>query len=200
MDIDVREVRGADLEAALELEKKVFLEEDYPYDYERYNHQSTMFGAFDRGRCVGALRLITQAPLEPPVLTDCVIWDRDAWTRLGGSFEELATHAVESEYRSQGVGLMLMKAAYSSARRRGVTHLAVITEPSNAEFLNNTYHFVCNQIGDVGFKGWDCAPYIQVLDDFEASLAGADPRLYSWVTDGLPDALISVPRTTTDRT
>lgn len=191
--INARVAEGSDAEAARRIERAVFLEESYPYDYHRYDRQSIMFGAFEGPRCVGALRLIEHAPVVPPILAECRLWNKAALTALGGSFEELGTQAVDAAWRNQGVGLMLLRAAYQSLRRRGVTAIGFITEPEYANHLNSAFHFTCRQIGDIGYLGWACAPYLLVLDDVEESLAQRSPEFYAWVTDGLPPELLSVP-------
>ncbi len=193
-EVVIRFVEGAEREVALKLEERIFREENYPYDYRRFDEQSRVFAAFIDGACVGVLRVIAQSPLLPPVLEDCDVWDIGEWQAMGEKFAELGTQAVLEEYRHSGVGLSLIRAAYVDARLRGLVALAVITEPENVDFLNNTANFACRQIGGVGFKGWECAPYIHVFSEVEVKLAAADPGSYAWFTEGIPDDLLAVPR------
>lgn len=193
-DIQTRLVEGEEREAALIVERAVFLDEGFPYDYEKYNAQCRVFGAFDGQKCVGAVRMVQQAPLIPPVLEDCEIWDLTSWQEMGGRFEELATQAVLREYRKLMVGLDLVRAAYADARNRGVQVMALILEPERAQFLNDTVHFACRQIGEIGYKGWECAPYAHVLDEVERKLASADPELYAWFTECVDPSLLAAPR------
>lgn len=193
-DIQVRLVEGAEREAALAVERQVFLEEGFPYDYSLYDAQSRVFGAFDSTHCVGAVRMVTQVPLRPPILADCEIWDMPAWENLGDRFEELATQAVLKGYRKLMVGLDLVRAAYADARNRGVEVMALILEPERAQFLNETVHFACRQIGEVGYKGWECAPYAHVLDEVEQKLSVADPATYAWFTEDVEPSLLAAPR------
>ncbi|MDQ5944158.1 MAG: hypothetical protein QG658_224, partial [Patescibacteria group bacterium] len=165
-----------------------------PYDYHQFDTQSRVFGAFDDDVCIGALRVVSQAPLIPPVLTDCKVWELQYWQSMGNQFAELATQAVEKPYRHQMVGLMLIRAAYTDARIQGVTAFAFVTEPEYVEYLNNEVHFVCRQIGDIGFKGWECAPYVHVFDEVETKLAATDPDSFNWFTAGVPDELLAVER------
>jgi len=195
MNVTVREVSGEEREAAIRLEKRIFEAEGYPYDYERFDAQSRVFAAFtEDGVCIGALRLIAQSPLLPPSLSECEVWDLDEWTAMGTAFEELGTQAVEEEFRHSGVGVSLIKACYQSGRLRGLTAMAVITEPETAVFLNDHLHFACRQIGEVGFHGWDCAPFIHVFSEVETKLAQKDPASYAWFTEGIPDHLLAAPR------
>jgi len=193
-DIKVCLAVGNERVSALAIEQQVFLEEGYPYDYRRYDSQSRVFGAFEGKICVGALRVVSQAPLLPPVLADCQVWDIAEWQSMGETFAELATQAVVQDYRHQMVGLMLIREAYTDARIRGLKALAVITEPANVKYLNEEAHFACRQIGEIGFKGWECAPYIHVFDEVETKLAAADPESFNWFTSGVPDELMAVPR------
>ncbi|MBP9827252.1 hypothetical protein KBC99_02110 [Candidatus Saccharibacteria bacterium] len=193
-EIQIRLVEGDEREAALAVEEKIFREEGYPYDYHQFNDQSRVFGAFDGGVCIGALRVVSQTPLVPPVMADCKVWDLQYWQSMGDKFAELATQAVEEKYRHQMVGLMLIRAAYTDARLRGLLAMAVITEPENVEYLNNEVHFACRQIGDIGFKGWQCAPYIHFFDEVETKLAAADPNSFNWFTGDVPDELLAVVR------
>lgn len=193
-DIQVRHTEGEERDAALAVEEKVFREEGYPYDYHLYNAQSRVFGAFDGEVCIGALRVVLQSPLLPPVLADCEVWDLQHWRSMGAQFAELATQAVEQEYRHQMVGLMLIRAAYTDARINGLTALGLITEPENVEYLNNVVHFACRQVGSIGFKGWKCAPYIHVFEEVETKLAAADPASFNWFTGDVPDELLAVAR------
>ena len=195
MNVTVREVIGAERDVAVALERRIFEEEGYPYDYGRYDAQSRVFAAFtDEGVCIGALRLIAQSPLLPPVLAECRVWDVNEWVSMGATFEELGTQAVEKQFRHANVGMSLVRAGYQSARIRGVTALAFITEPRNAEFMNDELHFACRQIGGVGFHGWECAPYIHLLSEVEVHLSQEDPASYAWFTEGIPDHLLAAPR------
>ena len=193
-EIQIRLVEGDERAAALAVERQVFLEEGFPYDYDRFDAQSRVFGAFDEGRCIGAVRMVAQSPLSPPVLADCEVWDKSTWENLGYRFEELATQAVQKEYRKLMVGLDLVRTAYADARNRGVEVMALILEPDRAEFLNDVVHFACRQIGEIGYKDWDCAPYAHVLDEVEQKLASADPSLYAWFTEQVDPDRLAAPR------
>lgn len=190
--IEIREVTGDDFDAAKAVEKEVFLLEGYPYNYDEFDEQSVMFGAFDGDRCIGALRLIKQSPKLPPVLADCQVWDVEEWISLGERFEEMGTHAVLPEYQKRNIGVELIKAAYTNGRIRGLTCMGVITEPDTAAHLNDILHFACRQIGEVGFHGWDCAPFIHVFDEVEQKVSEFDPGLYAWFVEGVPRELLSV--------
>ncbi|MDQ5943866.1 MAG: hypothetical protein QG675_634 [Patescibacteria group bacterium] len=195
MNVTVREVSGEERDVAIQLEKRIFEEEGYPYDYGRFDAQSRVFAAFtEDGVCIGALRLITQSPLLPPSLSECTVWDVNEWMNMEKSFEELGTQAVEKEFRHSGVGVELIRACYRSGRLRGLTAMSVITEPETAAFLNDHLHFACRQIGEVGFHGWDCAPFIHVFSEVEQKLALKDPASYAWFTEGIPDDLLAAPR------
>lgn len=192
-DIVIRLVQDEEREAAFFLEEQIFRREKYPYDYRAYDDQSRMFGAFDGDRCIGALRIVAQAPLLPPALAHCTVWDPEAYIAMGDQFAEMATHAVLEEYRHRGVGLDLIRASYVDGHLRGLKAMAVITEPETAQWLNDNVHFACRQIGDVGFKGHPCAPFIHVFAEVERKLAEEDPNLYRWFTEGIPEELLAAP-------
>lgn len=193
-NIQVRFVEGAERETTLAVERQVFLDEGYPYDYPKYNDQSRVFGAFEGSTCVGAVRVVAQNPLPPPVLADCKIWRVSEWQAMDERFEELATQAVLKPYRKLMVGLDLVRAAYADARNRGVEVMALILEPERAQFLNDTVHFACRQIGEVGYRGWECAPYAHILDEVERKLSVADPETYAWFTEDVDPSRLAAPR------
>ena len=182
MDVEIREVHGEELAAALAVEETVFKQQEYPYDYECYNQQSVLLGAFVQGQCVGALRLIAQTPIAPPVLLDCTVWEPEQWQQLGLRFEELGTVAVLPEYEKQGIGFMLYASAYGNARLRGVTHWGIVMEPFRVDILNTNFHFTFFEVGDMGYKGWDCTPNVMVLLDTERNLFENDPAMYEYAS------------------
>lgn len=191
--IEVRFVEGPERVRALALEEEIFLANNYPYDYHQWDEFSRVFAAYDGERLIGVIRTIPQSPLEPPVLIHCSLWDAAKWRAMGSEFEELATQAVLPEYEHRFVGMRLIRAAYTDARIRGVQAMAVITEPENVEKLNTEYSFACEQIGDLGFLGWDCAPFIHVLGDVERKMAAERPELYAILAKDVPPHLLAVP-------
>lgn len=192
-NIEVRFVEGPERERALALEEKIFLANNYPYNYHQWDPYSRVFAAYDGTRLVGVIRTIPQSPLEPPVLIHCELWEPAKWRMMAGEFEELATQAVLPEYEHQFVGMRLLRAAYTDGRRRGVKAMAVITEPENVEKLNTEYSFACVQIGEVGFLGWACAPFIHVFDDVERKMAAERPDLYRILARDVPPELLAAP-------
>lgn len=187
MKFEVRVVEGAELISAREVEKRVFLQQGYPYYYEIYDAQSVMIGAFVGGQCVGAIRLIAQQPIEPPVLKDCSVWEPGEFQGLAEKFEEVGTVAVLPEYEHAGIGMALYLSAYGSALDRGVTHWGIVLEPERVEFFNTNFHFAFVVIGDLGFKGWDCAPYAMRIEEAERNMYEHDYNLYELVQSYIPE-------------
>lgn len=186
---DIREVSGDERIAAEAVEREVFLQQGYPYDYEIYEDQSVMLGAFENGECIGALRLIAQAPLPPPILADCQIWDPEMWQSLGARFEEVGTVAVPEHLQHKGIGYALYAFAYGNAKARGVTHWGIIMEPKRVDFFNTSLFFTFDQIGEVGYKGWDCAPYVMDIREGIQNIYRNDPGMYELVQSYVPEDL-----------
>ncbi len=187
MDYQIREVVGSELEAAKEVEKTVFLQQGYPYDYHKYDSQSVLLGAFMADKCVGVIRLIAQHPILPPVLQDCVVWDAGFWQHLGQMFEEVGTVAVLPEYEHLGIALALYCSAYGSALERGVTHWGIVMEQERIDFFNEVFFFTFEPIGEVGYKGWKCTPSAMVLEEAERNIHRNDRNLYELVQKHIPE-------------
>ncbi len=185
-NIQIRLAEGAERDAAMLVEEQVFREEGYPYDYQQYEAQSRVFGAFDAGRCVGAVRVITSGPLLPPFIHHCKLWDTQMCLELfrAGKLEELGTVAVPDDMQKSGISIELYRAAYQSAVRLGVSHWGIVMESERTEFLNGFIHTTFEQCGDVGFRGWPIPPYIMSLSDFDANLHENDPALHAWTHEG----------------
>lgn len=181
METEIRVVGGGELIAAKAVEKQVFLDEKYPYDYDHLDAQSIMLGAFLEGECVGALRLIAQSPVAPPVLADCRVWDPHIWQQLGGRFEEVGTVAVPKQHQHRGVGYSLYASAYGNAKARGVTHWGIVMEPERVDFFNTSLFFTFQQVGEIGYKGWDCAPYVMDVRAGIRNIHRHDPAMYELV-------------------
>lgn len=170
-------------EMVAEVERAVFEEMGYPYSYRLYDDQSYLIGAFDGKKAVGAVRLIgATKDLLPPVITDCKIYHRPAYTAkaLEGLFEELGTVAVLPEYRSRMVSMDLYRAATDCARKRGVKEWAIIIEPERAEYMNRRLHFKFWKDGDLGYQGWDCAPFVLNIEDTIKNIRKKSKILY-WI-------------------
>ncbi len=187
MKYEIRVLEGSELVEGRLVEKTVFLQQGYPYDYEIYDSQSVMLGAFVGGDCVGAIRLIAQDPVLPPVLKDCVIWSPDDLRALGSRFEEVGTVAVLPEYEHSGIGLALYCSAYGSALERNVTHWGIVMEPERVEFFNTSFFFTFNVIGELGYKGWACSPYAMNLEEAERNIFRNDKDLYALVQTYIPE-------------
>lgn len=183
----------AEYEAVAAVEKAVFEELGYPYEYRKYDGQSFLLGAFDGKKAIGALRLIgATKDLLPPVITDCKIKKRGSYSQkaLEGLFEELGTVAILREYRSRMVSVDLYRAATDCARKRGVLEWGIIIEPERAQHMNDRLHFGFWQEGDLGFHGWDCAPFVLNIEDTLKKIKKKDRVFYFAIKKGkvmLPD-------------
>ncbi len=184
---EIRTLEGSELDEGRAVEKTVFLQQGYPYDYEIYDGQSVMLGAFVDEHCVGVIRLIAQDPVLPPVLNDCVVWSPDELRALGGRFEEVGTVAVLPEYEHSGIGLALYCSAYGSALERNVTHWGIVMEPERVEFFNSNFFFTFSVIGELGYKGWACSPYVMNLEEAERNIFRNDSDMYELVQSYLPE-------------
>lgn len=186
MNVTVREVSGAELEEAALVEKYVFEINGYPYEYRAYDSQSTVLAAYIDDKCVGVIRLISQSPVDPPIVKDCKVWNPQQLCELGDRFEEVGTVAVLPEYEHSGVGMSLYLSAYGSALDRGVTHWGIVMEPERVEFFNTAFHFAFQVIGEIGYKGWDCAPYLMEIERAERNMFEKDYSLYQLVQQHIP--------------
>ncbi|QQS26820.1 hypothetical protein IPM44_03820 [bacterium] len=189
-DIQVRLVEGAEREAALAVEEKIFREENYPYDYRQFDDQSRVFGAFDGDICIGALRMIGAGRHLPPFITDCQLWHPEVPMALfhTGQLEELGTVVVVEASRSANIALELYRAAFQTSRGLGVTHWGIVMEAERTEFLNTAIHTTFEQCGDIGFHDWAIPPYIMDLLEFEKNMHDCDPAFYAWATEGMISA------------
>jgi hypothetical protein len=83
--------------------------------------------------------------------------------------------------------MALYLSAYGSALDRGVTHWGIVMEPERVEFFNTSFQFAFHAIGDIGYKGWDCAPYLMEIERAERNMFERDYALYELVQKYIPD-------------
>lgn len=174
-------------ERVCEVERAVFEAETYPYDYRKYDTQSYLIGAFDGKKAVGAVRLIGGTPgLLPPILTECKMFNAHQYTQkaLEGIFEEIGTVAVLPKYRSQMVSVDLYRAATDCARKRGVIEWGIIEEPERVRQMNDTLHFKFWLEGELGYHGWDCAPFVLNIEDTIQNIKQRDKILHRIIMRG----------------
>ncbi len=172
--------------------------QDHPNGLESdgHDHRALHFGCTTRsGKVVGCLRLVPDLgaglPMEAAV---CVpIPNRE-------TAAEISRLAVAPGFRngSHGPGgtdvvLGLYRAMYQESKRRGITHLYMITE----DWIHGTltrYGFRFTPIGDpVYYHGWR-TPYVGKISKIEAHLAAHHPGTLALLLQGLPKQLHPVPR------
>lgn len=150
------------------VERKVFEEEGYPYNYREYDGQSILIGSFIGKKAVGAVRLIRGTLNHmPPIVEKCKLSDSTDVSKraLMGEFEELGTVAVARGYRRKLITVDLYRAAYSCAKQRGVKSWGIIEEQERFDKMAERYFFVARRIGEIGFEGWPCYPFEMNLEE-----------------------------------
>jgi len=176
-----------DLAAAFALEQRVFEEENYPYEYGQYNEQSTVVTAWLGDQIAGVVRLIGgRAGLLQPFLTDCQVWD-ERWQRLSlcGQLEELGTAAVDQKFRGLFIAPKLYREAFANLRTRGITHLAIIEEPTRVARLSQLMSLDFIRIGPIGYQPegydrWDCGAFVSDLTKTLRIMRWVNPTLHRW--------------------
>ena len=178
-----------ELQDAIRLEGGVFQQCGFvdTQEYEVYIPQSHFFGGFDGKGCGGMVRLITGAPLLPPVLSLGLVIEEtpEKWRSLASTLklDEFATIAVEESRRGLDLFLDLVRVSYRDAKERGVTHFGIIMEKERVEALNSFYKFRYRQVGpEQHYQGEVhlVAPFILDFKDQEDYLLKEDPDYLDW--------------------
>jgi hypothetical protein len=198
----VRAARSdAELLAARAVERGVFRACGYADidDYDRFDAQSHVFGAFGAdAECSGMLRLV--GPGEHPLpaceymqLDEPGLWQQRA---ADGRVDEVATAAVLPEHRDGRLFLDLMRLGYRDALARGIEHTMIITEPERVTAMNRDFHLRFRQVGpDQHFRGETVvtAPFAVDLAALAVDLAASAPEHLAWFRDVPFDASVPSP-------
>jgi len=188
---------SSEYEAAEQVERDVFLANEYPYNYTKYRHQSHLLGAFTvDGQCVGALRLIATQPYEIPFFSGSDVVDPQQWLDMQRRFEEVGTIAVLPDLEHQGIGMALYREAWVNARKRGVTHWGIVLEQERVDFFNDVLNFDFCPAAPLGWREpdsdrvWeDVGSFVASIEACERKIAQNNPEEWAWLLEALPPQL-----------
>lgn len=181
---------SVEADKAARLEQKIWEENDFGSleEYDIYNTQSRIFGAFKDGECVGITRMFSGSPELPP-FTHLPTYD-DSHTEAitdyceRGIMEELGTTAVDHEASGVPKGVIslhMWRLAYRDAMDRGIKYWGIIMEPERVQAMNDNFNFTFLQLGPaVEYQGGDCAAFVMDLEEVDMQMSQNMPDLYDW--------------------